>query len=90
MAEIINLLEYRRQKEEIELKRLKSEVEHLVSKYPVLPEPYVYHSDSDTDVLTLFENLSVNWGLGRSYYDYDERDYSCEYEYTDPGLGDES
>ena len=88
MAEIIDLLEYRRQKEETELKRLKSEVEYLVSKYPVIPEPYVYPLD---DPLNLFsvDALSVSWGLDHSYYDYDERDYSHEFEYIDLGLGDE-
>ena len=87
MAEIINLLEYRRQKEEAELKRLKSEVEYLISKYPVLPAPYMPPVDVD---LPLFEGLSTSWGPERSYYDYDERDYSYEYGYIDPGSGDES
>ena len=90
-AEIIDLLEYRRKKEEIELQRLKSEVEYLVSQCPVFPEPYTYNLETSISDLSTLGGLSTSWELGRSYYDYDERDYPYEFEYNiNPGSGDES
>ena len=94
MAEIINLLEYKRKKEEaelVELKRLQLEVEDILAKCPVFPEPYTYNLDTDAynANLSLFDNFNITYTSGRPY-GYDERDYQCEYEYVNLELDYES
>ena len=76
MGEIIDLLEYKRKKDEMALKQLQQEVDAITAKYPVFPEPYYVNTISELDVISL--PVFERWDTSR--FSYDERDDLYEYE----------